>query len=149
MSEPSFDRTHAAIRESFEQILKQNFAAAQRALAVAQHEHYGQRPWTPDAPAVDAIGNGIVFDDRDGQGRYGVEVLEEDDSHVRIPCGGAGSNCYTTRFKARGRTQAQAQWAAERLVEARGLKNVKLESSYELPNRWTELVFTCGEAPLD
>lgn len=70
--------------EAFAAILRHDFSVAQRALARAQTEHYGLKPWRPGVPTKNALGQAIVF--RDHQlGRFSVPVVRHDGAHIRVP----------------------------------------------------------------
>lgn len=113
-----------AIREAFDRILRADFPSARRALAQAQRDHYGMKPYQPGFPPVDAIGDQVVYKDASGF-RFTVHDVHLDGSHIRRLLDGGVD-----------RVRFFESWAREAKEAARiglqhGMKDPQLEAKYK------------------
>lgn len=93
-------REEASIAEAFRAILAADFRVARRALADAERQHYGLKPWKPGCPIVDALGNKLVYEENGD--RYTVSDLQPDGTHVRTWMGPRSATVLMLRYEARG-----------------------------------------------
>lgn len=103
-----------SIAEAFRAILAADFRVARRALADAQREHYGLKPWSDGCPVVDALGNKIVYEEQGD--RYTVNDLSPDGTHVRTWMGGRSATVLVLRYEARGPNESAVNEAIKRFA---------------------------------
>lgn len=106
-----------AVGAAFQAILDQS----PEALAKAQCELYGQKPWRYPYPECDALGRRIMYADAVA-GRYTVHDVRSDGAHVRREYGAPTFIGQVTSIVARGPTLARAQEVANIYAAGQGLE---------------------------
>lgn len=91
-------------------------------IAKSQRAQYGLKEWTPDVPTVDAVGEKIVFKDRQGFS-YTVEGVGANGSHIR-KLFNPTQPVQSYRIEARAPTYAEAETMAMNAAVATGLEIV-------------------------
>lgn len=142
------ERKAQAIEEAFRSILRADFNVAERALARAQVEHYGLKPWKKGIPTKTALEQGIVFEDQHG-GRYTVHEVQENGSHVRYEMGDRRYVGQVTSFTVHAETLEEARLLASVFSNNRALPEVREEGLIHQNDGRRVIRFKFGRMPLD
>lgn len=135
-----------AIEEAFRAILRADFNVAQRCLARAQSEHYSLKPWKRGFPLVDALWQGIVYEENGG--RYEVRELQENGSHVRLELGHRRYVGPATSFTVHAETLEEARLLASVYANKHALHEVREDHWAQLGGGQYTVRFTFGRMPL-
>lgn len=136
-----------AIEEAFRQILRANFPSARRALAQAQRDHYGLKPYKPGFPVLDALDDQMVYKDENGF-RFLVKKPQPNGSHIRVMLALPGHPDEQRHFEAWGREATEAA----RLGLLHGAESPELAAKYTDSHTYDGFIvlrYEYTRAPLD